>query len=137
MDDNTKKMLMAAGVGVGATAVVATAMYFLGGREVPKVPSLAEMTGFAKRELWFGAMSQDEYTAAVMAQLPEIDPEELKFVLMGCAQSQREGFSVDDAARYLRCTEHVNPDLDEDIALARMAKIRSKYITLEGVRKST
>ena len=59
MDDNTKKMLMAAGVGVGATAAVAKAMYFLGGREAPHVPSLGEVTGLAKREIGFGAVSID------------------------------------------------------------------------------
>ena len=57
MEDSTKKMLMAAGVGVGATAAIATAMYFLGGREAPHVPSLGEVTGLAKRETWFGATS--------------------------------------------------------------------------------
>ena len=56
MEDNTKKMLMAAGVGVGATAAVATAMYFLGGREAPHVPSLGELGAFGKREIGFGAL---------------------------------------------------------------------------------
>ena len=56
MDDNTKKMLMAAGVGVGATGAIATAMYFLGGREAPKMPSLTGIGDFAKREVGFGAV---------------------------------------------------------------------------------
>jgi|SRR5271166_171789 len=56
MDDNTKKNLLAVGVGVGATAAIATAMYFLGGREAPKVPSFGDVTGFAKREIGFGCV---------------------------------------------------------------------------------
>jgi len=50
-----RKALMAAGVGVGATAAIATAMYFLGGREMPHVPSLGEVTDLAKSEIGFGA----------------------------------------------------------------------------------
>lgn len=52
MDDSTKSTLVAVGVGVGATTVVATAMYFLGGRENPKLPSLGDVKGLAKRELY-------------------------------------------------------------------------------------
>lgn len=40
VDDNTQKTLLAVGVGVAATATIATAMYFLGGREAPKMPSV-------------------------------------------------------------------------------------------------
>jgi hypothetical protein len=42
------------GVGVGATAVIATAMYFLGGREMPKIPSFGEAGRLVKREALFG-----------------------------------------------------------------------------------
>jgi hypothetical protein len=37
MEDSTKNTLTAIGVGVGAVGVIATAMYFLGGRETPKM----------------------------------------------------------------------------------------------------
>lgn len=47
MDDSTKSTLVAVGVGVGATAAIATAMYFLGGRENPKLPSFGDVTGLA------------------------------------------------------------------------------------------
>jgi len=60
MDDNTKKALMAVGVGVGAVGAVATAMYYLGGREAPKVPSLDELSAFGKREFLFGAVATKE-----------------------------------------------------------------------------
>lgn len=59
MEDSTKKALMAVGVGVGATGLVATAMYFLSGREMPKLPSLSEVGELARREVLFGASSQN------------------------------------------------------------------------------
>lgn len=37
------------------------------------------------------------------------------------------GFSLEDTIAYLKLTEHVNPDLDEDFALKEMAKIHLKY----------
>jgi len=55
MTEDTKKTVTAVAVGVGATAAIATAMYFLGGREAPKMPSLGEVTVLAKREIGFGA----------------------------------------------------------------------------------
>jgi len=38
------------------------------------------------------------------------------------------GFTVEDAAAYVLCIEDVNPELDEDVALARMHKISNKYL---------
>jgi hypothetical protein len=38
------------------------------------------------------------------------------------------GFTVEDAVAYVRCIEDVNPDLDEDVALARMSEISKKYL---------
>lgn len=35
----------------------------------------------------------------------------------------KDGFIVEEAVALMRCMEHFNPDLDEDIALARMASI--------------
>jgi hypothetical protein len=54
MTDDTKKTLTAVGVGVGATAAIATAMYFLGGREAPKLPTFGDAEKLAKREVLFG-----------------------------------------------------------------------------------
>jgi len=56
MDDSTKSTLVAVGVGVGATAAIATAMYFLGGREAPKMPTLTGLGDLAKREIGVGAL---------------------------------------------------------------------------------
>jgi hypothetical protein len=49
--DDQKKILTGVTVGVGATAAIATAMYFLGGREAPTLPSLDSWKSAASREL--------------------------------------------------------------------------------------
>ena len=66
MTEDTKKTVTAVAVGVGAVGAIATAMYFLGGREMPKVPSLDELSTFGKREFLFGALSSTS-----MEGLPE------------------------------------------------------------------
>ena len=42
-------------------------------------------------------------------------------------QCFERGFSLDDAVRYTKTTEHVSPDLDEEIALKRMSEISKRY----------
>ena len=39
------------------------------------------------------------------------------------------GFTVEDAYQFMLCTEEVNPDLDEDVALARMSEISKNYLS--------
>jgi len=56
-DAPVNSTLIAVGVGVGAVAIIGTAMYFLGGREAPRVPSLDELGAFGKREIGLGALS--------------------------------------------------------------------------------
>ena len=58
MNEDTKKTLMAVGVGVGATGVIATAMYFLGGREMPKLPTFGQTEKLVEREVLFGRESE-------------------------------------------------------------------------------
>lgn len=54
------------------------------------------------------------------------------YVIRGCYNN---GFSITDAARYARCWEEISPDLDEDMALARMRAIREKYgLTSKGLK---
>jgi len=55
MEDSTKNTLIAVGVGVGAVSLIGTAMYFLGGREAPKLPSLKDVGRLARAETGFGA----------------------------------------------------------------------------------
>ena len=54
MTEDTKKTVTAVAVGVGAVGAIATAMYFLGGREMPKIPSLGDAERLVKREALFG-----------------------------------------------------------------------------------
>lgn len=42
---------------------------------------------------------------------------------------EKRWFTIDDAVAYMKCTEELNPSLDEDVALKRMDKISSKYNT--------
>ena len=42
------------------------------------------------------------------------------------------GFTISDAARYANCWEELNPELAEDTACARMAKIQEKYPNSKG-----
>jgi hypothetical protein len=70
MEDSTKKTLMAVGVGVGATGVIATAMYFLGGREAPKMPTMTGFGNLTKREIGFGALVETRIRKLSDRRLP-------------------------------------------------------------------
>lgn len=75
------------------------------------------------------------FTTAVMSavgsrvDLSMVDKEDIILTVhSGIPSMFREGFSVADAVKYLLCMEHFNPELDEEVALARMFKIRKKYV---------
>lgn len=38
-----------------------------------------------------------------------------------------DDFTLEDAVRYTRCTEHVSPEIGEQTACSRMAVIAAKY----------
>lgn len=38
-----------------------------------------------------------------------------------------KGYSFHDALSWLLCLEHVDPEMEEDVALAKMTKINAKY----------
>jgi hypothetical protein len=62
---------------------------------------------------------------------PEIDEvgEACSDVISRFIQScQRSGWTTEDVINYVRCWEEFNPDLDEDVALARMRAISDKYL---------
>lgn len=63
----------------------------------------------------------------VMNRLPELDADDAKMIASIARGFLASGWSEDDVVRYLRCHEFVNPDLDEEVALARMARIRERY----------
>ena len=101
------KTLTAVGVGVAATGAIATAMYFLGGREAPKLPSFGELTGAAEKEIGFGSFESDlekqRYRAAGAADKARLkygnDPEKLRAVLDAIdrklAAADRKAFEAD------------------------------------------
>ena len=67
----------------------------------------------------------EQFAAAVITRLPALAdvPWPVKKVI---AALQIERFTVSDAVAYMCCMEEVTPGLDEDIALARMDRIRNQ-----------
>lgn len=53
-DEHKPGLGMAVAAGVGATAVVMTAMYFMSGREMPKLPTFGQTEKLVEREALFG-----------------------------------------------------------------------------------
>ena len=43
------------------------------------------------------------------------------------AKCYQLNYAVYDVVNYMMCWEELNPDLDEDVALKRMARIRARY----------
>lgn len=73
-------------------------------------------------------MNREQYVAAVIARLPELETDEERGMFADDAGRKfDEGWALEDTVRYLRWTEHVNPGIPEARALARMAEIASKY----------
>lgn len=67
------------------------------------------------------------FVIEVRSWLPPIPNEDSDSVDRGIAQLFEMGFSINDAVAYTRCTEEVNPELEEEPALAKMKEIGSKY----------
>lgn len=74
--------------------------------------------------------------AKVMARLPEIpDARDFELARHAAQELLGQNWTVDEVVRYLHCLEHVDPDLPEDVALARMARIRAAVkLRMEGER---
>ena len=72
-----------------------------------------------------------EFVGRVMARLMAINAEleEYAKVLLtrDTGRMFRGGWSEDDAARCLMCTEEVNPHISEKVACDRMREIHAKY----------
>jgi len=56
-----------------------------------------------------------------------IEPDDIPLVRATAEDLLKRGFSADDAVRYLRCMEEVNPDYPEDKAIRRMKELMEKY----------
>lgn len=69
------------------------------------------------------------FLLAVYNELPPIVPDEIEHVMSIVSQLYTDGWTVTEAARMARLTEHVSPELSEDYALDRM------HILSEQVRK--
>lgn len=70
----------------------------------------------------------DKFAASVMKRLPEIaDARDKEAVSEGAKAFYHQKWSLNDVVSFSMCLEEVNPDLDEEIALAKMSKIAAKY----------
>lgn len=72
-------------------------------------------------------MNSKQFTVYVFSRLPKIPSEDASIIEQSVIQMHANEWTVDDAVAYCRCLEEIDPELDEDIALARMSKIRDKY----------
>lgn len=73
-------------------------------------------------------ISLEQFTDRVMRRLPVIEDERDRNVIMAnMYQFYDDEFTVNDAVAYLKCMEEVSPELEEEVALARMKRISDKY----------
>ncbi len=74
-------------------------------------------------------MTREEFITNVFARIKTVtDHRDQENVMAGILRLYLEGFSVIDACALLDCFEEVNPHIEEEYALKRMAQIRSKYV---------
>jgi len=66
------------------------------------------------------------YKKEVLSRLIPIIPDEMSFVVMSIEDCERKGWTIEEAAAYLRWTEHVDPTIDEDVALRHMRAVRER-----------
>jgi hypothetical protein len=71
-------------------------------------------------------MMINTFTQQVLDRLPKLSPEDESSVAH-TIQFHCKHMSLNDAVRYARCFEEVNPELPEDVALKRMKEISDKY----------
>lgn len=73
-------------------------------------------------------MDKQTYEQEVLRRLPAIEPDELQFVQRAIVDCFEKSFLVSEAAENLRYLEHVNPDLEESIALAAMKRVNERVL---------
>lgn len=73
------------------------------------------------------AEQEDEFVQRVFKKLPVLAAEYKEQNEHLIRQRFQKGWSFEDVIAWERCTEEVNPDLDEEVALNRMAVIEKKY----------
>lgn len=72
-------------------------------------------------------MTQHPQLPTVMARIETPDKRDRPLVEHEANNLLHAGFTVADAVYYLRAMEEVSPDLDEETALARFARLNAKY----------
>ena len=72
-------------------------------------------------------MIKEEFILAVNKAITVKDESDLNIVNLVIKRCYIRGFTVNDAVRYCKCLEEVNPALDETVALKRMDQISAKY----------
>ena len=71
---------------------------------------------------------REDFTQVVLRHFDtRILPEDFGKVQAGIEGLHRDGFSTKDAISYVACWEEIDPFLEEEVALDRMLRIRSKY----------
>lgn len=58
-----------------------------------------------------------------------LSPPDAGVTLTQISGMEAKGWSEEDAIAYTKCMEEINPELDEDTAIAEMTKISKKYKT--------
>jgi len=76
------------------------------------------------------ALAYDALVPVVFARLPPLPTEDERFrplVVEDIKRKLSEGWDLNDIVRYIKCSEHFSPDLEEEYALRTMNQIASKY----------
>ena len=79
-------------------------------------------------------MDQETFLNIVFSRMPEAfymaencSLEELLMLKEDAKRMQACGWELNDVVSYMKCLVYASPNLEEDIALERMAKLQSKY----------
>lgn len=71
----------------------------------------------------------------IMDRIGEMSyPEDAPMLRYDAKRMIRQGWIPDEIVRYLRCCEEVDKDIEEDVALARMAYIRQDVLNRLGIK---
>lgn len=88
-------------------------------------------------------MTEEEFTQAILERLPQIVDLDWDYMFPpgrastplrnSVVRLYEDGFTIQDAVKFMRCFEDINPELDEDIALRKMNSLKEKYHRMRGV----
>lgn len=74
---------------------------------------------------WAVEVRDGTYTDQVLRGLGDIETHELPYVLNAIAGLEEKKWFVAEAVSYLQWLEHVNPTVEEDVALRNMKRVRT------------